>query len=423
MKNTSSNVRTDWKMTISFGKSTSPNYSIALEKAKQYPTYQQNSKGEHIITFTSEQLEYFFELIDLVGGWKSTYLEIDGEKVPYSKIRGALNCYKGRLESYKPDKYCYGEGGEFYHSNIFGCVQCGYDTSYSGEWFKEGKLDSKGIFHVDKKKIEHMIRTILVKFEVCPALNIDDVLEKVRNLPDTINPKKDPEWEYNEEWRDGKYYIVGVKPKSTEGIEANAVIESEAETMETVEEVQAFEEDAALREILSVKQNIAEATEIEKFLSTRGLLIVRDYHTIGSLKTQSGEPIKLKAIKLYTPDDEKAARFGVQFERKTHEEYGRNYIAWLDFDEVLSMAEALSYMNKMATKMVNKLVEHTEVEFQAKGAFRVGFYQKGKKQSAFIQLDEYGGEAVIASIQISQIQELRDLVETAIQTLQTLGVN
>lgn len=171
---------------------------------------------------------------------------------------------------------------------------------------------------------------------------------------------------------------------------------------------------------LESKEEEKGATKVERFLSRKGVLIVRDYHSIGSLEPRFGNPIELKAIKLYTPGEEKNAHFGVRFEREASERYGSDSIVWLDYNEAKDVAKSLSYMKDMATKMANKSVEYTEVEFRTKGDFSVGFYQSGTNQKAFARLSRYGSDA-LAHFQMSQMQELHDLVESAVQKLQTLG--
>jgi hypothetical protein len=156
----------------------------------------------------------------------------------------------------------------------------------------------------------------------------------------------------------------------------------------------------------------AEGTEIERFLSMRGLLMEKKFYGIGSIEPEFGKPVEFTAIKIKTPGDEKNARFGVKFEREATERYGRDYAGWL--------AKALDYMNELAPKMKTKQVEYTEVIFRTKGDFGVGFYQQGTSQSAFVRLSSYGDEAV-APIKMPQMRELHDLIEVAIQQLQTLG--
>lgn len=163
-----------------------------------------------------------------------------------------------------------------------------------------------------------------------------------------------------------------------------------------------------------------EGTKVERFLSMKGILIVRDYHSVGKLKPSYGRLVEVKVVKLYTPGDERSESFGVRFEREASGEYGSDHIVWLDYDEAKEVVESLSYMGNMATKMAGESVEYTEIEFKTKGDFSAGFYQKETKQAAFIRLSSYG-EGALVSINMSQIQELHDLVEAATKKLQSLG--
>ena len=88
-----------WHVSISFGKSTSQNFSKALAMAKNAPQYIESTdeKGNPIYQATYGPDEYlkFIALYELVSNWKSSFVFMNGEMVD-RKIVGGLN-------------YCYGD--------------------------------------------------------------------------------------------------------------------------------------------------------------------------------------------------------------------------------------------------------------------------------------------------------------------------
>lgn len=202
-----------WYISISFGKSTSSNYSKALYLAKKAPIYLEEKQDGAIIhqaVYGKAPTEYlaFVQLYELVSNWKSAFVVINGEFVD-RKIVGNINyCYGDKCRSGKND-FCF--GASFWTDNPFGChrAQMHYGNN---PWYSFGVLDAYGVFHVDIKKIVEELKSRLGLYKHCPALNMDDVVARATNLPKTINPHKQPEWEYATHYAAG-ISKPGVQPK------------------------------------------------------------------------------------------------------------------------------------------------------------------------------------------------------------------
>lgn len=201
---------------IKFGKSSSQNYPYAVELASRYDTYEKKGDGKnlvHIVSFSPEQLNDFFELYDLVGRWKSCSIYIDGELVPPSKL-SFLWCYRERIKAYDQKAYCYGrDDGHSGNDNDFGCRHSRVDL-YGWHGLKGyGEMDRRGVFHVNKDKLRHDVLTNLESYQLCPAFNMETVIKGIDQIPDAIDPRKERDWEYVTDYEDDKVIAVAVRKK------------------------------------------------------------------------------------------------------------------------------------------------------------------------------------------------------------------
>lgn len=185
-----------WNISISFGKSTSANYDRAVYLAKQSSNYFEDGEGKNIIhqaTFTSATNDYltFIKLYELVGSWKSSFVFINGE-ITDRKIIGKLNyCYGDKCRSGN-DKFCYGASS--YTVNPFGCHRLQV-SEHNNPWWSFGMLDTTGIWHVDKTAILNRINQHYIPYKNCPSFSYEKVMFALNNLPNTIDAKKDINWE------------------------------------------------------------------------------------------------------------------------------------------------------------------------------------------------------------------------------------
>lgn len=213
-------INAELQIKLGFGKSSSANYSFAVDLIQQQPSYSHDGTV-HTAIFDKDSLEQFFEIFDLVKVWRTSFVEINNQKFPIAKIRLGLSCYRERQKAYDPEKYCFGiDAGEdnLYSTNPLGCRHCGITNNYwSGGWFTIGKLSHTGIFTVDKDQIRHIVKKNIEEVGLCPVLDDRDILNRIDELPDTINPRVDKHFEYATNWVDDKMVAVGVRLKDTRG--------------------------------------------------------------------------------------------------------------------------------------------------------------------------------------------------------------
>jgi len=89
-------------------------------------------------------------------------------------------------------------------------------NEWGGGWLEYGAFDSKGIWHFDKKRIEHDLQSGASENENCPAFDRSQVLETLDRLPDAVDPKTDSRWSYRTSYEeangDYKEVAVGIRP-------------------------------------------------------------------------------------------------------------------------------------------------------------------------------------------------------------------
>lgn len=204
---------------IIFGYSSSPNYERAAEICKNIPSYSTSGEGnqtQHKISLPITEVDLLLNLYDLVGSWKTSRMLINGHSSTKKAISlGGVGCYRNRQRAYIPEQYCFGE--QEYEANIWGCKRLGLPvTQWGGGWLDYGKFDGSGAWHFDKKRIEHELKIALKNNELCPVLDEKRVSQTLENIPDSINPQHDKNWQYRTSYEeaDGDYreVAVGIKP-------------------------------------------------------------------------------------------------------------------------------------------------------------------------------------------------------------------
>lgn len=214
----SSKASSPGKIDIEFGYSSSANLETAVELCKRHPSYRESGEDRaktHRVSIDAVDVELATNIWELVGGWKSSKLIIDGQRASRSDlVQGGLGCYQTRQRSYDIDSYCFGEEPQV---NFWGCKSLRlplYD--WGGGWLEYGEMDRNGYWHFDKDRIRHEIEAAIHRLRHCPILDRDKILDLLDRLPDQVNPRTDPAWEYRTSWEqvggDYKEVPVGVRP-------------------------------------------------------------------------------------------------------------------------------------------------------------------------------------------------------------------
>ena len=180
-----------WNISISFGKSTSKNFSKALFMAQNSDRFIEDTDEQANDIYQAFYLEEnyleFQRLYKLIGNWKSTFIFING-KIIDTKSLGKINiCYGDKLKFNDPT-FCY--GASEWTSNPFGCHRLMLTPSQT-PWWSFGEYNRFGDWVLDKEAIKEKIEYKSILFDKCPAFNKYEALHVLSLLPDVIRKHKD----------------------------------------------------------------------------------------------------------------------------------------------------------------------------------------------------------------------------------------
>ena len=190
---------------IEFQKSHSQSYKTALELAKKNPTYctiEREGERFHRVGFRATDAKIFLKLANLVRGWKSFRLYVNGREESWrSFFYGGYYCYEDRQASPGVNQYCFGESCEWF--NWWGCHRLGFGFYNEDDWVRCGHMTRDEVFVLDKDRLRRLILSRLRTHRFCPIVNTQAILDRIDMLPDRIDPRGNPDWEYYYlDWRE-----------------------------------------------------------------------------------------------------------------------------------------------------------------------------------------------------------------------------
>ncbi len=177
-----------WYVSISFAKSKSENYPMAVALAKAAPQYHEqidNSRILHQAIYSAKPNEYlaFIRLYELVSNWKSSFVFINGNMVD-RKIISKLNyCYGDNCRSGNPD-FCF--GASYMTDNPFGCHRFQISACNS-PWWSFYTMRSRGKWVLDKQSIKRQIDSYASVYNICPLFDYNYAMRVLDALPSIIS--------------------------------------------------------------------------------------------------------------------------------------------------------------------------------------------------------------------------------------------
>jgi len=221
-------------VTISFGRSSSSQFARAVRLAASLPGYRVQGEGRDVshhvaleVSLEDASWEKLERLLQLIAGWRSASIEVDGRAIRPRKLLRSVdpikNCYGRKLKHAVGDHYCSGKNTPTGEASSFGCRLCrgvshgGHGFSRRGEpWTEFGTLSTKlDAFHVDKEAIFKVLEQGVREeaCALCPAFTWKRVRDDVDELPDTITLDNDGPYEVRySELNPGK--ALGIKRKN-----------------------------------------------------------------------------------------------------------------------------------------------------------------------------------------------------------------
>jgi hypothetical protein len=184
---------------IDFAYSQSLAYREAMELCRGIPSFTSTGEGNDVVQSIDvpiTDIAVLMRLSELVGGWKSFRITIDGGEARRDDlIRLGGACYGKRQASEDPEQYCFGANRLEY--NLWGCRRLDMPIDEAGHgWMAYGSLDAQGVWHFDKPRISRALESAMVGCRLCPVFDRARVQKTLDGLPETVDPRRDEHWRY-----------------------------------------------------------------------------------------------------------------------------------------------------------------------------------------------------------------------------------
>ncbi len=164
------------------------------------------------------------------------------------------------------------------------------------------------------------------------------------------------------------------------------------------------------------------ATQLEQFTTKKGEIIIKEFYELGKLSGHLGEYLygrmEIKALVIYQPGMPNKL-YGLKIYIKEGGEYSNENTSFLDFGEIKALSEALGYMIELSKKWASIKKEYIEVIFQTQGDYKIGFYQKELKQSAFSESGRIGSASIYLTMK--DLETFKSLIDEGLAKLESLG--
>jgi hypothetical protein len=170
------------------------------------------------------------------------------------------------------------------------------------------------------------------------------------------------------------------------------------------------------------------ATRIERFLSRKNVLVIKEARFIGAVPGLQGAEVRIEAMSLGTPGERERV-YGVRLLRPATRKDAAEESGIIDFDELASLQEALEFMLRKASeaKAPERSPEATTatgpgVEFaiSTRGGVRASLVQTGRQFTGQLQVSRSSEDAGI-SFGIGALGRLRGLIAEARTLLAEMG--
>ena len=158
------------------------------------------------------------------------------------------------------------------------------------------------------------------------------------------------------------------------------------------------------------EQKKAPATKLEAFQSRTGVVLIRGYSTVGSLRGMGGEVV-VDAREFRDGSNPNSPRAtGVSITVKENGRLERENMSYIDLDEIDSLLKGIEYISKVNND-VTKLALF-EVDYRTKGDLRITVFNNAKGEvSAAISCGTIGRTQ--SFIKLTDLDKLREMISTA----------
>lgn len=181
----------EWRVMISFGKSSSANFARALKLAKLAPEYAETEyDGDPVYqaTYTADRKHYlaFIKLYELIKSWKSCNVFINGFIID-RKIIGSLNyCYGDRCRS-TDKQFCY--GASHMTKNPFGCHRLQI-SNCNHPWYSFYERQPNVLYKLNRASMKERIDSFAETYWLCPEFDYDRIMKVFWDFEDTLTVER-----------------------------------------------------------------------------------------------------------------------------------------------------------------------------------------------------------------------------------------
>ena len=225
-----------------FEQTSTRKFPQAVALAKTQPGFIQLMDERNILIYRNiyqaHELLEFQALYPHIKHWKGAKLYLKGDAVTFDAIESGVRCYietrlveQGRPISATCAIFDPGQLDAFPLSGCLGCRRSEVSMAWQPApgaafpgWYMFGRLDRQNVYHLNHEDLENAVIGHLIEYQYCPLLNLDQVTALIRRLPERIDPRQDPEWQYQPsqpmEPQRGRYRTPAIAPVSAEAYRA-----------------------------------------------------------------------------------------------------------------------------------------------------------------------------------------------------------
>jgi hypothetical protein len=154
---------------------------------------------------------------------------------------------------------------------------------------------------------------------------------------------------------------------------------------------------------------ITPATKMEAFQANTGIVVVRGYTTVGTLRGLGGN-VSVDAREYVDASTQAKRVTGISISVKEIGRLERENTSFIDADEIDSLLQGLDYISRVSKEITEQ--ENFEAEYRTKGYFRVTVFNESNGQLSLAISSGHIGKTS-AYLKMPQLQELKQLILTA----------
>jgi len=168
------------------------------------------------------------------------------------------------------------------------------------------------------------------------------------------------------------------------------------------------------------------ATRLEKFLSRKSLLVIKETHFIGAVPGLQGSEVRIEALALSAPGERERV-YGVRLVRPVTRKEAGEQSGIIDFDELDSLQGALDHMLRAVSEAKapdqsaqESVLPSVEFAFTTRGGVRAALVQTGRQFTCQLQVSRAAQDGEV-TFGVGALGRLRSLIAEAREKLADLG--